>query len=197
MKAAETHISYRRMIEMDGKLLTILIVFLLAMPLAFADSSQDFSGAQAIIAQETPCESLSQEQLEQLGDYYMEQIHPGEQHEAMDAMMGGEGSESLRQMHIAMGYRFYCSGLSNEANQYFGMMGSGYNYGMMGGGMMGGMMGSGYGQGMMQGTYMNQYGNGYGLNLGTLNSVLFAIALLLFIVFIGIKLNKEIKGGKK
>jgi len=80
------------------------------------------------------CDKLSNEQLEAIGDYYMEQMHPGEAHEIMDNMMGGEGSESLKQVHINMARRIYC----NE-NIYigYGMMGSGGMMNMMGRGMMG------------------------------------------------------------
>jgi len=64
----------------------------------------------------------------------MEQMHPGEAHEIMDNMMGGEGSESLKQVHINMAKRLYC----NE-NVYigYGMMGSWGMTNMMGRGMMG------------------------------------------------------------
>ena len=81
------------------------------------------------------CDKLTNEQLEAMGDYYMEQMHPGESHELMDNMMGGEGSESLKRVHINMAKRLYC----NE-NVYmgYGMMGSGGMMSMMGRGMMGG-----------------------------------------------------------
>src|SRR3990167_1968674 len=76
------------------------------------------------------CDKLTDEQLEAIGDYYMEQMHPGEAHELMDNMMGGEGSESLKQVHINMAKQLYC----NE-NVYAG-------YGMMGSRGMMNMMGS-------------------------------------------------------
>ena len=52
----------------------------------------------------------------------------------MDNMMGGEGSESLKQVHINMAKRLYC----NE-NVYigYGMMGPGGMMNMMSRGMMG------------------------------------------------------------
>ncbi len=77
-----------------------------------------------LVGSEVSCDELTAEQLEVIGEYYMEQMHPGEAHEAMDEMMGGKGSESLRNMHIQMARNMYCGeGMGG------GMMGSG---GMMG-----------------------------------------------------------------
>lgn len=75
---------------------------------ASAHSQEDLNQAENIIVQKIPCSNLSEEQLELLGDYYMEQMHPGNQHTSMDEMMGGEGSETLRDMHIRMARAFYC-----------------------------------------------------------------------------------------
>lgn len=113
-----------------------LIMVLLLVGIVSAHTGHDehsfIEQAEAIINANVSCSSLGDEQFEILGDYYMEQIHPGEEHEAMDAMMGGEGSESLRLMHINMGRSIYCG----ETNEGYGVMG-----GMMndysGGNMMG------------------------------------------------------------
>lgn len=123
----------------------LLVLLLWAIP-AYADGEEDFSQAEELIKQKISCDQLTDDQLEMMGDYYMEQMHPGELHEIMDERMGGEGSESLRQAHINMARSFYCG--DNE-------MYSGY--------MMGMMMGSGYNQGgtNMMGTY------NYGMMGGT------------------------------
>src|SRR3989344_194961 len=106
-----------------NKLIALLILSLFMINLA-SSNMEDFEEAKNIISSKVSCGDLSEKQLEILGDYYMEQMHPGEVHERMDAMMGGEGSESLRQVHINMGIRFYCGG-----NNYYGMMGMMYNNG--------------------------------------------------------------------
>jgi hypothetical protein len=68
---------------------------------------------------------LSDAELEEVGEAVMSIMYPDpRQHEIMDNMMGGEGSQSLARMHRRMGYNYL----------------SGNGYGMMGGGMMGGMM---------------------------------------------------------
>ena len=122
------------------KAILILAIFLLGIVAVLAQESHDseIEEGKGLGESRTSCDKLSNEQLEAIGDYYMEQMHPGEAHEIMDSMMGGEGSESLKQVHINMAKRIYC----NE-NVYigYGMMGSGGMMGMMG--MMGsGIMGS-------------------------------------------------------
>ena len=109
-------------------ILTIaMIVILLSINFIIAHSEEDFSQAQALINQSISCDEITDNQLELIGDYYMEQMHPGEAHEYMDQMMGGEGSESLRQVHINMALNIYCK--ENTSYRY-GMMGGmmGYNY---------------------------------------------------------------------
>ena len=134
------------------KIFAILIfsILLLNINLIFAHE-HNFDETKQLIDSGISCNSLTDEQLESIGDYYMEQMHPGEAHEMMDQMMGGEGSDSLKQMHIQMGKRLYC----NE--DIGGMMGGGMMNMMMGNNMMGsggmGMMGSG-----MMGNYPAYYG---------------------------------------
>ena len=112
------------------RIFIISLAFLFLITLVSADSMENFSQAEKLINQGVSCDQLTVEQLELIGDYYMEQMHPGEAHEYMDQMMGGEGSESLRQVHITIAKRVYCNE-TNSLNYRSDMMG--YNgYGMMG-----------------------------------------------------------------
>jgi uncharacterized membrane protein len=93
--------------------------------------------------QEIDCDKVTDAQYEELGEAWMDVMVPNErQHEMMDRMMGGEGSESLAIAHRRMGAR------------YLGCLAGSYG-GMMGPGMMGG-----YGGGMMYGGHL--YGGGTG-----------------------------------
>lgn len=74
--------------------------------------------------QELDCDTLSEEEVERVGDAVMESMHPGEAHERMDEMMGGEGSDSLKQMHIQMGQRYLGCGTENSVGS-MGMSGFG------------------------------------------------------------------------
>jgi len=121
--------------------------------------------------QELNLSKITDDQWEQLGDSVMEIQHPGQAHETMDQMMGGEGSESLRQMHINMG------------KAYLGY-GSSYGSGMMGGGMMGNWNNNSSLKG--GGFPMMGFGSmmGYGANSGIYGVVsgLTWIALITFLV---------------
>ncbi|NOZ81352.1 MAG: hypothetical protein GXP63_06805 [DPANN group archaeon] len=124
-------------------LVAIVAALLFAFPaqITFAQEPSrghsDLSLAEALITSNTPCDSLSDDQFELVGEYYMEQMHPGEAHEQMDAMMGGEGSASLRSMHIRMAKVLYCGESGGMGSDMMGMMGGMMNDGMMKGGMMG------------------------------------------------------------
>jgi len=86
---------------------------------------QEILGQQKVSTiQQLDLSKISDDDWERLGDAVMEVQHPGQAHEVMDQMMGGEGSDLLRQMHINMG------------KAYLGYGGN-YGSGMMSGGMMG------------------------------------------------------------
>jgi hypothetical protein len=126
-----------------NKIISLLIIglFILSFVGASGDHGTVFAEAEEIIEQKISCEELNDEQLEALGDYYMEQMHPGEAHEVMDEMLGGEGSESLKEIHINMGRAFYCGEHGAMSGEMMDMM-------MSRNGMM-------RGDGMMSGNYGN------------------------------------------
>ncbi len=177
---------------MKKALIVSFLVFVFIIGIAHSHED-DLAEAKSLIDAKTPCSQLSESQLEIIGDYYMEQMHPGQAHEAMEEMMGGEGSESLKLMHISMGKRLYCKDYTGAAN--YGMMGSGM-MGMMNGGMIGmmgsQMMGANFGYGMM--------GSGYSYGYASFLSFLSLVLLvgLVILVYLGIfKLWKSIFGSKK
>lgn len=140
------------------------MIILLFVSVISAHSEEDFSQAQVLINQSISCDELTEDQLELIGDYYMEQMHPGEAHEYMDEMMGGEGSESLRQVHINMARNIYCG----ESSYRYGMIP------MMWGYTPTGMMGYNYSP------------ESYGFNW------FFAVAFLLIIILLVILIFKQI-----
>ena len=118
----------------------LAIVLLLLAASVFAHD--DFSQAQALIKSNAPCSQLTDVQLEEMGDYFMEQMHPGELHAIMEDRMGGEGSASLKLAHANLAKTFYCGDNTampmNMMNSMMGrssMMGSN-NYYAQPGGMM-------------------------------------------------------------
>src|SRR3989338_1785220 len=145
------------------KIIIVMLAIMLAAALVNAHE-EDLEAAKQIIGNKAACADLSDDQMESLGEYYMEQMHPGEAHELMHQMMGLEDdTEEEEQFHINMAKRLYC----NEDVEGFGMMGNGMmNCGMMGekegmmnrkGGMMN-MMGGTFGYGMMGSGMTGSYG---------------------------------------
>ncbi len=157
-------------------LFAISLILLLNVGLVGAITQQEISEAKTLIDSKAECKSLSDIQLETIGEYYMEQMHSGESHELMHKMMGlKEGSEEEKQFHISMAKRLYC----DEAIDG------------MGGGMMNMMMGYG-----MMGSW------GYGFGYWSIINILYAVLLigLIILVYLWImKLWKNMKsrGGKR
>ncbi len=139
---------------MKNKTLVIFILaaFLIGTFFVAADSDMDFSAAMSIIQQKIPCSQLSQSQLIEVGDYYM-QLALGTAHDQMDAMMGGDNATMDQQMHLALAERYYCNGIyPDQINSS-----SGWGYGMMSAYANGGSSGNYYES--MMGNYYSDYGS--------------------------------------
>lgn len=148
----------------------ILMILVVLSSFVVAHEEDLFAEAEEIINSKISCGQLSEAQLEAVGEYYMEQMHPGELHERMDAMMGGEGSEQLKQIHINLARSFYCG-----------------EHGAMPRNMMNTMMGRG-------GLSMMNYGmKGYG-SYGSFLNVLYFILLIGLIILIYLWIIKWWKG---
>ena len=162
----------------------VLLVLLIMLPIIIAeeDHAIEVAEGKALVDSQISCDDLTEEQLEVIGEYYMEQMHPGEAHEVMDERMGGEGSESLRLAHINMGLRFYCNQGSSMMGGMMGILGSGnmMNNDDFGGETMAyGMMGS------------------YGLGSSIYGAIFFAIAVFIFSVIFWSTRNWLVKETKK
>jgi len=114
-----------------GNLCITISIIILLINSASAHAEEDFAKAEDLIKSKISCSESSDEQLEIIGEYYMEQMHPGKLHEIMDERMGGEVSESLKQIHINMARSFYCgesdyisSTMMNTMMGRSGMMGN-------------------------------------------------------------------------
>src|SRR3989344_3907201 len=86
--------------------LFFMVVLLLTPGLVNAVSQEELNEAKALIDSKITCDKLTNEQLEAIGDYYMEQMHPGEAHEIMDSMMsrGMMGAYPASYAYSAYGY---------------------------------------------------------------------------------------------
>lgn len=170
------------------------IILLLSLNLVSAHGEETFAQAEEIIESKISCDQLTDEQLETVGDYYMEQMHPGETHETMDEIMGGEGSESLRQMHVNIARSFYCGEHEMMGSGMMDMIMGRTDAGMMSSGMIDfkdtlggnkmvfGMMGDTAGMGMIGG--------------GLLGILWFAIAAFVFSIIFWLTYNWLVKGKK-
>ncbi len=155
----------------DGKIYVLagLALFILFAPaLAHGDAIAE---GKELVESKVGCDNLTNEQLEEIGEYLMEQMHPGQSHEAMHEMMGfKEGDEAEEKFHINLAKTMYCGGSG-------GMIGSGGMMNMMDGGMMGGQN--------MQGSMMGNFGSaGY----WSFTNIIYVILLigLIILVYLGI-----------
>ena len=164
--------------KMKNRALILVIILLLNLSLANAITQQEIKEAKSLKDSKVDCKSLSDSQLEIIGEYSMELMHPGESHEAMHKMMGiKEGSEAEKQFHISMAKTIYCG-------ESGGMMKEGMMNMMMDGNMMGhGMMGN----------------LGYGFGYWSLLNILYIVLLIGLIILVYlwvVKLWKDVKNKR-
>ena len=127
------------------KILALFFIFFLFSTIVSASEAEEIEKGEQLAKSRISCSVLNEEQLEQIGEYYMELMHPGALHEIMDQRLGGEGSESLRLAHINIAKMMYCSQrnalpismmnimMNRGSGNYYNMMGNfGNGFGMMG-----------------------------------------------------------------
>ena len=73
---------------MKNRAFILMVILLLNFSLANAITQQEIKEAKSLIDSKADCKSLSDSQLEIIGEYEMELMHPGESHELMHQMMG-------------------------------------------------------------------------------------------------------------
>ena len=157
------------MVKMN-RLFAVLILFT-AFGLVSANGDALEEGKR-LVESNISCDQLTEHQLEEVGEYYMEQMHPGTGHEAMHQMMGlEEGTTEEERFHINLAKTIYC--------------GTGTSGGMMGSSMMGNMMGwnspsTPYGYGMMG--YYNTP-NLLGWNIFDILLVILLVGLVILVYF--------------
>ncbi|MBI3412804.1 MAG: hypothetical protein HY051_01855 [Candidatus Aenigmarchaeota archaeon] len=174
-------------------LLVISLVLLLNLGLAGAIANQEINKARDLIDPKVGCDKMTNEQLEIIGEYYMEQMRPGESHGLMHKMMGlEEGSEAEKQFHVIMARIFYCNEVGAGSSGYMmGMMPMMMN--MISGNMMGVQSPQ---ANIMQGMMGNWGYSGY----WNFSNVLYTILLigLIILVYLWItKLWRDFHGKKK
>ncbi len=107
--------------------LTLFIVVLVSLGIVYAHED-NFNEGKELIKSKISCDKLNEEQMEEIGEYLMEQMHPSESHEKMHEVMGfEEEDEKEEKFHINMAKSMYCG---EEGMMSGGMMN------MMGGNMM-------------------------------------------------------------
>ena len=157
-------------------ILFFIVVLLLNLYLVNAITQQEINEAKSLIDSKVGCKNLSDPQLEIIGEYYMEQMMPGEAHKRADEMMGlKEGSEDEEQFHVNMAKTIYCD-----------------ESGMMGGGMMSGMMGNNYQNPQKNSPYQNIF-SGFQIFLYMILTLVIVVLILIIILLINKNKQKRRK----
>jgi cell division protein FtsL len=169
------------------KIISLNVLFLilsLSIISVYAVSQDELNEAKNLIDSKISCNNLTNEQLEIIGEYYMEQMMPGISHERAHEMMGiKEGSEAEEQFHINMAKRSYCG--EN--------VGTG---GMMGGGMMGNYYQNPQNNNNNKDPYQNNFSIFQIFFYIMLTLVITAIILIIILLISKSKNNIKQKGGR-
>jgi putative membrane protein len=142
-------------------------------------ASEEQEGARivrAVDSSQRSCGSLSNTELERVGDYAMGRMLGSTQaHEQMDSLMQRMmGQSATERMHVVMGRRFSRCGGGSTPGGFGGMMG-----------VMGMMGGSGYGgSGSMMGGFRTNGSSGDGDDFGTAGWVM--VALMVVLIGLGV-----------
>ena len=154
--------------------ITFLVVTLfLSIGLVNAVSQEELNEAKSLIDSKIACNNLTSDQLEIIGEYYMEQMMPGESHKRAHEIIGlKEGSEAEEQFHINLAKRSYC----------------GDNMGMI----SRGMMGNNYQNHQYNNSYQNNF-FGFQIFFYVILTLIIAVLILLLILLI----NKSKKSAKQ
>lgn len=170
--------------EKDIKMKKILFICMLLLAVSLVSAHHiehneiDYNKVKQLMDSNAECDKLTDEQLEEIGEYYMEQMHPGPAHDMMADMMGLHTSDKIHdEFHINLAKTLYCG----DKRYMPAMMGS-MQHDMMSGGMMN--MGSN-----MMGSSMMGFGmNGYFVGL---TQILIVILLILLIIWLYKNIKKR------
>ena len=171
------------------RFVALAVLFVMTAGIVFAITPAEITEAENLVKSNQNCNSLSGGQLENIGEYLMEKMHPREAHEFMHETMGlEEGTTEEKQFHINLAKAMYCG----ESSAY-GMTGGGVRSNMMRTMMGYGTAGTGYGYGMM-----GNYGNGgiFGWNIFEI-LLLALLAGLIVLVYLHIWMKLKETGKVK
>ncbi len=184
--------------------MTVLFIVLLLLGLTVAHvetespavQNEAIEAGEALVEQKADCEQLNDDQLESIGEYLMEIMHPGKAHHLMHEQMGiEEGTEAEEEFHVNMAKSMYCQ-KGGMAMKNAGMMNM-----MMGGGMDGNTMGGGNMAGMdsmMGNTGVGSMGlwgsSGWWSWLMLLIGIVFWVAIVIAVVLLIIWLYRQVSG---
>lgn len=160
------------------------------------EQKEAIEAGEALVGQNADCKQLNDEQLESIGEYLMEIMHPGKAHHLMHEQMGiEEGTEAEEEFHVNMAKSMYCQegGMAMKNAGMMSMMRGGGMGGnnMMGGGNMAGM------DSMMGNVGMGNAGlwSGSGWSwLMLIVGVVFWIAIVVAVILLIIWLYRQVSG---